>query len=187
MSDARARNRIADRLVAAGVRPRHLPPPAVDGRTRIAYHEAGHVVIAAVHGLPVDSVTITPARAETLVYSVPLTTPRQLVRHVRAQVALGWAGVCAELLLTGERQPRLAWAASERDLERALAWATVLYTGIASADRFVDSTQPRVRRMLAARWPHVQRIARALMRHEQLHGAQLARLTAYITPKDPHR
>jgi hypothetical protein len=170
--------RIAAMLAEAGAGARStrvIRPPAVTDRERVAHYEAGHAVIV---GLPILSVTIMAPRAETAIDSVPLGNRHELVSHVRAQVALAWGGVCSELILTGERQPRLAWASASGDMDDALQWARLLYPDVPSADRYVDAMQARVTRALAARWRHVQRIAHTLLRHRTLKGARLARLTA---------
>ncbi len=167
----------------SGRKPGHA---TVSGRTRTAYHEAGHAVLGAILNETPESVSIRPEPTSSgRSFQRTLAPPRLM-----AQVCL--AGFAAECLLTGQqpdgmfqqaaagsvyllnpgcpRIPGYPWR--DTDGERAVhfvldagAWPTV--HGIGHCIGFLyrvtlDS--------LSAAWPAVEAVARALLLREELHA-----------------
>ena len=154
----------------------------VDSRTLVAYHEAGHAILSLAIGDTPHHVSIL-SQGESLGRSVQKMLSRPVVH---AQVYL--AGFAAEHLLTGRRPrqldqevgfARLTLGApdliaafdgfADRDGYRAVQ--AVLRTGLLNDDETafeIERFYEAARASLAAVWPAVQALGKALLKHEEL-------------------
>jgi hypothetical protein len=172
-------------------------------RKVIAYHEAGHVVVARLLGESIISVTIAKIEEENTGVLRPSAAHRasgtaaQVAGHeTDAKVAL--AGPMAQLKSRPSRDNRAAQAIESHEedyanAETAAAHIALLLAGeplpesgeitfsgaVAGSDR---ATLERLRRetkaMLDENWPAVKRVAKALFERDHLDQAELDRLIA---------
>ncbi|MGH2352822.1 MAG: hypothetical protein ACRDI2_15500 [Chloroflexota bacterium] len=154
----------------------------------MAYHEAGHAVIAHLYGGAIHRVSIvptlgsTPERPTTSAVSPDAPARAGVGRHAsavdqtRQQLSAILAGEAADALRSGQAHPV---STSDRDLARTLALD--LAGGDASkADAIVEAELTRTRDLLQRpdTWARVEAIAQALLRHRTLEGERLQALLA---------
>jgi hypothetical protein len=164
----------------------------------VAYHEAGHAVVAIHHQLPVLRATLGPRgrRHGARVVLAPdwsfhaIQTglrpaklgPRR-VAHVEKRIACLLAGFSAEVMVT--RQWGKAWPAGRPlflglgDYDLALKYAWLC--GVAPGRRagFIARLQRPTMEILVSVWPAVAALAAALLKHRTLTVRRMRRIALY--------
>lgn len=174
-----------------------LRPPS---REAIARHEAGHALAAVLWVGDVYDVTIVPSAAGRgmcrtrsngmldvdLQASFMRAGPADVRPH-HARRVLGYARYClagwaAESLFLGRLQVRPSLLADEEDVSEARAYIALVHPCLAEASAgwlmasAVDLEYRRARRFLREHWGHVERVAKALLRHETLDEVRFRRI-----------
>jgi ATP-dependent Zn protease len=141
-----------------------MEPTAADA---VAYHEAGHAVLALLLGRPVQEVSILPDR-EALgrcAYGKAVFRPSEDWLEREILIALG--GIAAEARHTGA----YAWDGAGRDQQfvRGLA---VQRVGVKKAERYERRLLAKAEHLLAraGTWQAVERIAAELLRRGTISG-----------------
>jgi hypothetical protein len=143
-----------------------------------SFHEAGHIVLALEHGLPVSLATLEGQDGEGYIEHGPslnwlsdaLRTTEAIAlserqrRQLEADIDVALGGVVAETVLLGGRPSQLWTAKGYSDREDAEAAARLL----GRSREYVMSRRAVVRRILVERWPEVAGIAKALRRRKRV-------------------
>jgi hypothetical protein len=179
-----------DRYQWKGERPSRSDAPTIN-REDLAYHEAGHVVLAVLCGRKAMSVSITddPRRAlvrsdrrsqvtlgltllEPLPPGVDLCSPDYRALAERE----GLIALAGDLAMFRNRGRRWAKDLSRDDLN-GLSYAAI---HARASHHEVEGTLDRIARrvglLLDLYWPRVTAVAEALLRHGSLTGGELAKL-----------
>ena len=168
---------------------------SVTDRERIAYHEAGHAVIAWTFGLEVASASIVPGEdwlgritvvVEGLTGDPYHDTPQYEVFRAHALTLL--AGEVAAEMVSGV----------------PIVWGEFVYGGGSDFDKYVDDAErlgwydttedgsmvfhpmedkmAEVRRLLEERWEAVEAVAKALLASGQISGTDTIKIMSEIGP-----
>ena len=168
--------------------------PKASTRTRLAYHEAGHAVLSAAIANPPDIISIRTV-GHTLGHN-----GLRLSNRLAARIQVHLAGFAAEHLFTGRRPRQLHHEVGlallgridpslveefehrdERDGFRAVE--DILRTAMLDDDevwREIDQFYSYTRESLAAAWMAVEKVAKALLKREELDRAAFDELTETI-------
>jgi ATP-dependent Zn protease len=133
----------------------------------VAYHEAGHAVVALVLGRPVHVVSVLPDRDNLGLCEFKKGAFRPSDDWLEREILISLAGLAAEALRTGH----YAYDGAARDLQfvRRLA---VERAGERRAERLQRRLLAKVEHLLARaeNWRAVERIAAELMRRGSISG-----------------
>lgn len=150
-----------------------MPPLADSRRTRVAFHEAGHVVAALASGCRVLSARVwgEPSEGFTDLEADPLK-PR--FQEHTLQIYL--AGLSA----TKRHSPDLGWAGCRSDFSRAMSLAGALAPAGVEPTAVLEDRLAAVDRWLTApdRWKAVEALAGALLSRGTLDRAAILSLLA---------
>lgn len=147
-----------------------------DHKTRTAYHEAGHTVVAHVLGIGTERVSIVEDEDTLGIAVSPLREGFDHYLDEDADEYLGrhlvvlQAGAVAEEILTGEL-PEL----EGNDREGTI---NILIRIADPEDTETEHLQSieRARRILRENWPKVERLADSLLKHRELSAEQIKAL-----------
>jgi ATP-dependent Zn protease len=144
-----------------------------DDETRVAYHEAGHTVVAHSLGIGVERVSIVEDEDSLGISRSPLREGFDYYLDEDADEYLGkhlvvcQAGAVAEEILTGQL-PELEGNDREGTVE-ILIRISDPENNVAKHQESMD----RAREILRDNWPKVQRLAAALLKHRELSAEQV--------------
>lgn len=151
--------------------------------TRAAYHQAGHVVVAYVLGLPVPDLSLEPdpEAAETCGYSLWADALAEEgagaagdVEGLEAEAIACLAGPIAEAMVAGEFDEGVA----EDDLYLALDLAEAAVGGEEGRDAFLDRAEDRAESLLDEAWTAVEAVAGALVEARGLDADRVREIVA---------
>ena len=145
-----------------------------DPRELTAYHEAGHAVAALTLGRPVARVSIRPGRKYLGVCMFGKSVFRPSEDWLEREAIIALAGPAAEAGLTGE----MDWAGAARDHEYAFSLARRRCGDDKKADRQVKRWLAKADHLLGFgnSWESVERIAKELVRLEEISGRAVRHL-----------
>jgi hypothetical protein len=144
-------------------------------RRRIAYHEAGHAVLACHFGMPVNSVTLGDSEGQVSRESTGVDFVDAVVAYAGLEAECRYMGVDADnVILTGQfsdalRALGVLSARADRLTDLGLDGDAALL------DEIADATA-QARWIVAAEWSGIERVAGALLSEGRLTGAELAGL-----------
>jgi hypothetical protein len=164
---------------------------AEDMLRRIAYHEAGHVVVAIVLGHEVEQVVVDPGNPTGAkegedpnhfvtwtdgVLSEDITRPLAENRAIFA-----FAGDAAEMCLIGGR-PAGEFFQHGPDYGCAFSGAARIFPENRERHAFLDEMEDRARAFVRdpVRWRQIRAVAEALLERHKLTGAEAAALMAHV-------
>jgi hypothetical protein len=151
----------------------------IEKRTLVAFHEAGHAVIAAYFGKRVLGITMLTgenANAATTMTALEPTAPRSVIE---AEIEVCLAGLCAELIGFGQHHDGHRF-----DLEHADGWiARVSRETRESRDEILHRLERTVQDVLRqpTLWGAVETVADYLLRYGAIDGATIAAIMQYHT------
>jgi ATP-dependent Zn protease len=147
-------------------------------RECVAYHEAGHAVVAWLGGLGTDHITISDKEGEH-----ELTTLEGM--PVEALIACCYGGMVADEIRRGRPYLRIQWRRYYHDIftAEALASDTVMdrakRSGESTGSILAEMLQAGYRRAqkdLGSHWPNVEAVAVALQQRTTLTGDEVMSL-----------
>jgi ATP-dependent Zn protease len=139
-------------------------------RRAVAFHEAGHAVVAYRLGVEVEYVTIVPdhfARAHVALGDLFWAHGRGSDRaNLERAIKIDLAGPLAEVRALGRRR------GGRTDYERASGLARYL-AGAAGEREFLRHMERRIRALIECYWSEIERVAAALLERDELRGAEV--------------
>ena len=148
--------------------------------TAVAYHEAGHAVVAAWLGAEVVSVTLEPDWDDgprrdgdaAIRWHHRGLTPRELCRRELMAVL---AGPVAEMLHCGERCPLDSLPQWAGDWQLACQFASVLVRDQSQVETLIEITTDKLYRLVGsdAFWQVIAEVADLLDAYETIEGDQV--------------
>lgn len=133
----------------------------------VAYHEAGHAVVALILGRPVQLVTVLPdkKRLGRVEFGKGKTKPTD--DWLEREILIALAGVAAEARHTG----RYCWEGAQQDLQGVQRLAS-LRAGDQKWERLTRRMLSKVEHMLEQEehWQAVNAIAAELIKHGEISG-----------------
>jgi Peptidase family M41 len=142
-----------------------MPSPE---ETAVAYHEAGHAVMALLLGRPVHRVSVRPKEQWLGTCEFTKKSFRPSDDIVETQMLILLAGLAAEARQTGE----YAWDGADRDLDHVRALAESRARGERQIERLEKRMLDKTEHLLdrPAVWHAVETIAAELLRHTTISG-----------------
>ena len=133
----------------------------------VAYHEAGHAVIALALGRPVHSVSVLPDRINLGTCEFQKGAGRPSKDWIEREILISLAGLAAEARHTG----KYAWNGAGRDLQYVRR-LTVERAGERRAERLERRLLAKVEHLLAQKenWRAVELIVAELLRRGEVSG-----------------
>jgi hypothetical protein len=133
----------------------------------VAYHEAGHAVVALALGRPVQSVSIQPDRVHLGTCEFQKGAFRPTADWIEREILISLAGLAAEARYTGD----YAWDGAGRDLQYVRR-LTVERAGLRRAERLERRLLSKVEHLLAqeGNWRAVELIVAELLRRGEISG-----------------
>jgi ATP-dependent Zn protease len=133
----------------------------------VAYHEAGHAVVALALGRPVHCVSILPDRVNLGLCEFHKGVCRPSDDWIEREILISLAGLAAEARHTGN----YAWDGAARDLQYVRR-LTVERAGERRAERLERRMLAKVEHLLAREdnWGAVERIVAELLRRGAISG-----------------
>ncbi len=138
-----------------------------DRKKSIAIHEAGHAVVAASLGVPIDYATIVPDEAINTVGHVAFARDMSDDDYL----AVHSAGLIADAMENGATS-RAGFALAKGDIERCAEFASALDRGAAR----LRGAQSRAGEILREKWAAVTALADRLLDQKTIDGAEVARI-----------
>ena len=158
-----------------------------DGEARrVAYHEAGHAVLAWTYGLKFSRVSIvgTEDYQGVVKFDSPGVVRTDDTAFIEAHALNNLAGEVAVEILTGTPPD---WGESFgvdgadidgfTDLAMKLGWHVVRW-GVVEIEPALKEYAAKVRGLLEERWPAVEAVAEALLHNKELSGTEALRIMA---------
>lgn len=158
-------------------------------RSRAAYHEAGHAVIAEHYGIVVDHLSIASDLAgDPGGYTAFRGTTRKMSRTVFAERAavISFAGFFAEM----RHNSNTIWSGCEDDFEtahRSLAAAGRLSTDKQETEKTLLRLENRSWQLVNRFWPTIDAVAQVLLKEEEISGTRLKKIVhnSTLPPRKP--
>ena len=136
--------------------------------TSVAYHEAGHAVVALAMGRPVHRVSVQPSGQWLGRCEFQKGTIRRAHDPIEAEILIMLGGLAAEARHSGE----YAWDGAERDLWAVRSLTERRATGERQVERLERRMLDKVEHLLdrPGMWPAVEKIAEDLIKHTAISG-----------------
>ena len=133
----------------------------------VAYHEAGHAVVALALGRPVHFVSILPDRINLGLCEFQKGVFRPSEDWLEREILISLGGIAAEARHTGE----YAWDGAARD-EQYVRRLAILRAGERQAERLQRRLLAKAENLLSkeGHWQAVELIAAELLRRGQISG-----------------
>ncbi len=173
----------------------------VNDRKRVAYHEAGHVVIAWYYQIRIGGVSIVKGRhtnGESRLFGQFRRLPHLQVHQLERELDLNMAGAATEEKLTGEKMSGTRWGGNDYVIAVKIAeqWAGQTgktlddaylidtsidvdgITGCLFSSAFLDEFGGHVRELVTRphTWGCIEVVAQELLKRTELSGKEVADL-----------
>lgn len=146
----------------------HDQPSATVDAVAVAYHEAGHAVVALALGRPVHRVSVRPSEQWLGRCEFQKGTWRRSQDPVETEILIMLAGLAAESRHSG----RYAWDGAERDLWAVRELTERRASGTKQFERLERRLLDKTEHLLdqPGLWPAVEAIAAELLQHTTISG-----------------